>query len=308
MRDEATAFGPATVANLGAGFDVLGMAVRGPGDTVRARRVSSRRVVLEKISGDDGRLPMDPQLNVAGVAAAEVLRRAQADFGVSLTLWKGLGIGTGLGSSAASAAAAALATNALLERPITTLDLIGACVEAERVASGAHADNVAAAIMGGFIAVEGIEPLRVHPIPAGKELYVALVSPQIEVSTREARSVLPGHVPLAVTVRQMGRLAGFVSALISGSSDGLMGTMRDELAAVERFGLVPGAAQAVAGALAAGALGSSLSGSGPSLFALCENLEVAHRCAEVMLSALSDEGTNATHFVSQAGAEGARLL
>jgi homoserine kinase len=306
--DEVRAFGPATVANLGAGFDILGVAVDGLGDVVTARRVAQRGVAPVEILRASVVLPTDPTKNVAGVAAAEVLRRSGAQFGVSLSLEKGLGVGTGLGSSAASAAAAAVAVNGLLDTPLTDLELVSACVEAEAVASGRHADNVAAAVLGGLVFVQGLDPLVVTSLPLPGDLYMALASPHLVVETRSARQVLPTEVPQRVAVEQMGRLGAFVAACYRGDLEALVGTMVDDIAAKHRYRLIPGAQAAVDHARSAGALGASLAGSGPSVFALCPTQSDAVRVGEGLVAEFARAGVDCSVHTSPLGAEGARIL
>ncbi len=308
MVDEVRAFGPATVANLGAGFDILGLSVEGLGDVVTASRTETQGVAPIEILETTAPLPRDPEKNVAGVAANEVLRRGQAGFGVRLRLHKGLGVGTGLGSSAASAAAAAVAVNALLETPLSKLDLVNACVEAEAVASGRHADNVAAAVMGGLVFVQRLAPLMVTSLPVPDGVYIALASPQIVVETRAARAVLPTEVPRDVAVTQMGRLGAFVAACYSGDLQRFADTMIDELAASHRYPLIPGAQGAVEWARRSGALGASLAGSGPTVFALCEGRAKAEEVAAGLVSEFADAGVECTLHISRIGAGGARTL
>ena len=303
-----TAFAPATVANLGPGFDVLGLAIAGPGDRVVARRVEGQGVRLVQVVGDNGTLPRTAEDNTAGVAAAEVLRLAGIQAGVELELTKGLPIGSGMGSSAASAAAAAMAVNLLLGSPLRKPQLVGPCVEAEARVSGRHADNVAPALLGGLVLVRQLDPLDLVRLPLPDDLTVVVVTPQLSVSTRAARDCLAPDVPLAVAVANSANLAALVSACYSGDLALLARCVTDRIAQPARAKLIPGANQVMEAALEAGALGSSISGSGPSIFALCRSERSARDVAAAMLAAFARAGLDATEVVSPADCPGARRV
>lgn len=302
-----TVFAPATVANLGPGFDVLGLALAKPGDTIAATRCE-RGVRLRAVHGDGGRLPSDPARNTAGIAAASVLRRAGADHGVELELTKGMPLGSGLGSSAASAAAAAFATNALCGDPLPPSVLVECCMDAEEAVSGRHADNVAPALLGGLVLVRSTDPLDLDalPIPAG--LTVTVVTPDFELPTRRAREALPRQVPLAALVRSSANLAGVVRALHSGDLELLGRSLVDEIVTPARAALIPGATDVMSAARAAGAVGSSISGAGPSVFALCGSEAGAREAAAAMIAAFACAGLKAGSIVSPAENPGARTI
>jgi homoserine kinase len=308
MGSEVRAFAPATVANLGPGFDVLGLALHGPGDTVLARRVPGHGVRMAAVRGDDGILPTDAAKNCAGIAAQAVLTAAGVDIGVELELDKGLPIGSGAGSSAASAAAAAMATNLLIGGPLRKRQLVGPCIEAEAVVSGRHADNVAPALLGGLVLVRSVDPLDLVrlPIPAG--LFVVLITPDLRVDTKDARAVLPDRIPLSMAVTNQANLAAFVSACYSGDLALLGRCVVDAIATPERARLAPGSQQAMDAALDAGALGSSLSGSGPSVFALCRSARSAADVSIAMQAAFASVQVTSTATTSPADCPGARRL
>ncbi len=305
MFDEVRVFAPATVANLGPGFDLLGLALRGMGDTVVARRSETPGVRVTTITGDGGRLSLDPSENTAAIAARETLRRAGVDVGVELELHKGMPIGSGLGSSAASAAAGAMAANRLIGAPLRRLDLVLPCVEAEAAVSGRHADNVAPALLGGLVLVQSLEPLRIQRIPVPAGLIVVVVTPAFELSTRAARAALPTHVSMAERIRNAGNVATFISACYSGDLGLLSGCVVDDIVTPARAALIPGGADVIAAALDAGALGASISGAGPSIFALCRSRADAARIAPEMVSAFGAAGLAATALVSEADSPGA---
>lgn len=303
-----TVFAPGTVANLGPGFDVLGLAIRGPGDRVRATRVGPPGVRIRQIVGDGGKLPLDASKNTAGIAAMHTLARAGVDVGIELQIQKGMPIGSGLGSSAASAAAAAVAVNLLLGSPLRRADLVAACVEAEAIVAGRHADNVAPAILGGLVLVQDLEPLRLLRLPVPTGLWVAVVTPDFSLSTRLAREALPTSIPMSARVQNAAHIATFVSACYSGDLSLLAGCIRDDIVTPARAALIPGATQAIAAALDSGALGASMSGSGPSVFALGHAQDAAARAAAAMVAAFSAAGLGATSVVCTADCPGASRI
>jgi homoserine kinase len=299
-------FAPATVANLGAGFDVLGLALMEPGDTVVARRTGGGGVRITAVHGDGGRLPADAARNTAGIAATLTLQRAGIDAGIELELHKGLPLGSGLGSSGASAAAAAYAVNLLLGSPLRKSELIGPCVEAEAAVAGRHADNVAPALLGGLILIRSLDPPDFVRLPVPEGLTLAVVSPRYEVSTRDARAALPSGVTLPQMVRSTANLAALVSACFSGDLGLLARAMVDDVVTPARAGLIPGCREVIEAALAAGALGSSISGSGPSMFALCRSGRSAGEAARAMQAAFARAGLESSAIVSPADCPGVR--
>jgi len=308
--DSVAAFVPASVANLGPGFDVLGLAIDGPGDTVRARIAPQGKpgVTIAQIHGDQGRLPREADANTAGIAATHTLRRAGLELAVELELTKGLPIGSGLGSSASSAVAAAFAVNLLIGSPLRKEELVAPCVEAEAVVAGRHADNVAPALLGGLILVRSVEPLELVRLPVPDGLFVVVNTPDFELNTRAAREALPSEVSMRDMVTHSAQLAALVSACYSGDLGLLADSLVDPVVTPARIGLVPGGAEAIAAARGAGALGASLSGSGPSIFALCHSPVVAAEVATRMRTAFSDAGLESSVVISPANNPGARRI
>jgi homoserine kinase len=299
---------PATVANLGPGFDVLGLAVAEPGDVVMARLTADGGVVIRRISGDGGKLPTAASRNTAGIAAGAVLRLAGSDRGVELELEKGMPLGSGLGSSAASAAAAAAAVNLLLGAPLSDGDLVEACLEAEAAVSGRHADNVAPSLLGGLILVRSTDPLDLVRLPIPGGLMVVVVTPHFELPTRLAREALPDRVPLKDAVRNQANLAALVSAFHNGDVALLGRALDDVVVTPARLDLIPGCRQVITAALQAGALGSSISGAGPSVFALCSSAENTVPVSRSMQQRFSDAGLDSDVVISPADCPGAREL
>jgi len=293
-----SAFAPATIANVGPGFDVLGFALdpaMGLGDTCDVRLVSGHGMHLT-IDGDGGRLSTDPALNVATVAASRVLQLAGVETGLELRLHKGLPLGSGLGSSAASAASAASAVNAALGNPLTRAQLFDPGRAGEKAAAGfAHPDNVVPALVGGFLLMveRDDDELQVVPLPVPDQLAVALVIPDLEVRTELARKAIPAEIPVADAVSNAAHIALLVSALYDSDLDRLGYAIHDRLHQPYRTPLVPGFGDARERALAAGALGVGLSGSGPAMFAFARGLDSARACGEALAAGFIDRGTAA---------------
>lgn len=303
-------FAPATVGNVVCGFDVFGLALRSPGDEVVATRVATPGVRLTSITGIDGRLPIDPLRNTAGVAATAILDRSGAGGGLELRLHKGLPLAGGMGGSAASAVAGAVAAAALVA-PDAAPDVLLACaLEGERAAVGAvHADNVAPCLLGGLVLVRGRDPVEAIRLRVPDGAAVALVHPPLEMSTEAGRRALPERVPLGDAVAQWADTAAFVAGLYEGDWDLVGRAMVDRVAEPVRAALVPGFDAARRAAWLAGAVGAGLSGSGPSMFALCRGLDDAQAVGAAMAEALEDSGLgNVQVHTSPVAGEGARIV
>lgn len=318
MPRSVRVFAPATVSNVGPGFDVLGFALRRPGDTVEAEAADAPGVELASITGDGGRLSRRPRGNAAVAAAAAVLRLARQRTpdaavppGLRLTLHKGLPLQSGLGSSGASAAAAAFAANELLGRPLAAADLVGAAMEGERAACGhAHADNVAPALAGGFVLIRCHDPVDLVSLPVPAGLFVAVVHPHCTVSTRQARALLDHRMfPLADIVANAGNLAALVAALHQSNLPLLGRCVDDRIVEPVRAPLIPGFARVKGAALDAGALGCSISGSGPTLFAFADSEDAAARVAQAMRAAFREAASLQTDaWLGAVCSEGARVI
>jgi homoserine kinase len=298
-------FAPATVANVASGFDVLGFALDEPGDAVTVRRVPGKDVRVVSISGDGGKLPRDPAKNTAAVAAAGFLSSIGFPFGVEIALEKRMPLSSGLGSSAASAVAAVFAANLLTGSPVPVRDLLPFTIEAERIACGsAHADNVAPCLLGGFVLIRSYAPLDLVQLPVPAGLACAVAHPHTELRTEDARRVLKKEIRLADAIRQWGNLAALVAALYNGDL-GLLGrSLQDVVAEPARSLLIPGFDAVKAAALAAGALGCSISGSGPSVFALCATPEDSARAGAAMAAAFKGAGLESDLYLSAVNTKG----
>ena len=310
MLESARAFAPATASNIACGFDIMGFAVDGPGDEVVARLRSRPGIEIDEITGDDGRLPLAPERNTAGVAVAELLKRCELqDVGVTLSVHKKMPLSSGLGSSAASAVAAARAAAELLGIDASRELLLRCALEGERVACGtAHPDNATPCVYGGFVLIRSSDPLDVIELPIPDELMCVLVRPHVEVRTRDARDALGDQVPLSTAVRQWANVGALVAGLYRGDLELVSRSLHDHVAEPKRARLVTGFSEAKAAALESGALGCSLSGSGPSIFALCNGAESAETVADAMVRAVKSAGVGVDRLVSKVGTEGVRII
>ena len=309
MSKSITAFAPATVANVACGFDIIGFALTEPGDEVTASLSSTPGVCIEKIEGGDGSMPMDPAKNTAGVAVDFLLQRIDQDLGVTLTLKKKMPIGSGLGSSASSAVAAAVATNELLDEPLSREELLPAVIEAERIACGApHADNVAPSLLGGFVLIRSYNPLDIVCIPSPKNLFAVVVHPNIEVKTEDARKVLQNSIKLDEAVKQWANVGGLIAGLYRSDYDLIGRSLEDVIAEPMRSILIPGFDEVKQAALGAGALGFSISGSGPSVFAFSTSDSESRLIATTMQAEFIKVGLESEAYISRINPEGARIL
>ncbi len=290
---------------------MLGFALHEPGDAVTAAFAGGAGVRIDDIVGDDGRLPRDARKNTAGVAAQTLLDAVGDRRGVALTIRKGLPLSSGLGGSAASAVAAAFAVNALVGAGASLETLMACAFEGERIGAGsAHGDNIAPAVYGGFVLVRVPNPPDVVRLPVPAGLTAVVVHPDLEIETARARALLGSEVPLGDAIRQWANLGALVDALHRGDFDLLARAIEDTIAEPRRAPLVPGLAAIKRAAIDAGALGSGLSGSGPSLFALCRGIETARRVARAMTAAVVEHvrGRAPDVYVSPIAPTGARIL
>jgi homoserine kinase len=305
-----TAFAPGGVGNVGPGLDILGLAVEGAGDAVRAEWTREPGIHVR----DPGHpsLPRDPARHTSALAARAVLVAAGEPLsggrGIALTVRKGLPLSGGQGGSAASAVAGAVAVNALLGGPLDRLALLDACLVAEETVAGRHLDNIAPSLMGGIVLIRCMQPIDVVALPVPDELIVVLVRPEQQMRTADGRAVLPAALSLDLALHQAAQVGALVAALALGDYALLGRAIDDRIAEPARAGLLPGFAQAKAAALAAGALGSSISGSGPTAFALTRGRETGERVAAAMVSAYARAGQRSDARVAPVDRVGARLL
>ncbi len=306
MSAYVRAFAPATVANVAAGFDILGFAVHAPGDEVTASLGGLPGVRLVRVSGDGDVLPVEAEKNTAGVAARRLLGHLNSTAAIEMSLHKLMPLGSGLGSSAASAVAAAVAVNELLGRPLERAALLPFCMEAERVACGAaHADNAAPALLGGFTLIRSYQPLDVVKISAPSDLAAAVVHPHIEIRTEDARKILRGKIPMGDAVTQWGNVAGLIAGLLTADYNLISRSLTDVVIEPVRAILIPGFRSVKEAALDSGALGCSISGSGPSVFALARGIETAQTAAQAMAAVYRSIGIDCDVHVSGINGDGA---
>lgn len=310
--NSATAFAPATVANVGVGFDILGFAIEGIGDRVTVTRSDTPGVRIEGMAGisDAGSIPVAPEKNTAGMPLLKMLAELKPGFGFSVKLEKNIPLGSGMGGSAASAVGAVVAANALLEKPLPLEKLLHFALEGEAVASGSkHADNVAPCLFGGLTLSRPGENPVVSRLPYPKDLYCVLVHPAMRLDTQVARAALRPDLSLKLHIEQSARLAAFIAGCCTSDFDLIQRGLDDVLIEPQRSSLIPGFAAVKAAALTSGALGSSISGAGPSVFALVRDRATAVKTRDAMIEAFKTAGSlGSTGWISPISMRGAHLV
>jgi len=306
-----TAFAPASIANVGCGFDIMGFAVEGIGDRVTISLDPGADISNVILSGPYGnQTPAARSKNTAGVAVDAFLQAiGKSDLNLVISLEKNMPLGSGMGSSAASSAAAVFALNYLLGSPLSTHKLIPFAMEGERIACGsAHADNVAPAILGGFTLIRSYHPLDIIPLHCPDDLYSAIVHPHIELNTSDSRRVLKNEVSVENAIIQSANTAGFMVALLQGDYDLMKRSMSDLLAEPKRMQLIPGFDAIKNAAMEAAAVGCGIAGSGPSVFALCRGESTARLVAAIMQDGFSKIGLFSELFISKLNATGTYIV
>jgi homoserine kinase len=306
----ATAFAPGGVGNVGPGLDILGLALEGLGDTVRAEWNDTAGIQIIDPGHDD--LPRDAGRHTSGLAARAVLDRAGARLsrhsGIALTIRKGLPLSGGQGGSAASAVAGGFAVNALLGNPLDRESLAAACLEAEECVSGRHGDNIVTSLLGGIVLIRSLDPLDLVQLSVPEELYVVIVRPDQQLRTMDARSVLPSVVPREIALHQAAQVGAMVAALATSNYALLGRALDDRIAEPARARLLPGFREAKAAALDAGALGCSISGAGPSAFALIRGADSGQAVGRAMAGAYAASGLQSDVRITRVAREGAHLV
>jgi homoserine kinase len=304
---EIKLFCPATIANLSCGFDVLGLCLATAGDEMIVRTSAEKGVRITKIVGAD--LPLATEKNVAGVAALALLEAFETELGFEIEIYKNIKAGSGIGSSAASSAGAVFGINELLGRPFSRKELVQFAMQGEKLASGnAHADNVAPCLLGGFTLVRSSNPLDIIKIDSPTELYVTVVHPQIELKTSDARSVLKQTVSLKSAITQWGNVGGLVAGLYTQDYDLIGRSLHDEIIEPVRSMLIPGFDAIKQIAYENGALGSGISGSGPSIFALSRGENTAKKIANAMSKVYEEMNLPYEIHVSKINPDGVTII
>ena len=301
--NEIRVFSPATVSNVACGFDILGFPLESVGDEMVVRKTIKKGIVITKIEGFD--LPFEVNKNVASVSALALIDSVKPDFGFEIEIYKNIKPGSGIGSSGASATSSVYAINELLGRPFNKLELTNFAMKGEFIASNSeHADNIAPALFGGFTLVKNLHPLEVLQLPTPKDLYVIIIHPQIEIKTSESRDVLPKMVSLSDTTKQLSELGGLIHALHTSDYELMKKSLNDHLVEKHRSKLIPYFDELKSKSLAAGAIGCSISGSGPSVFALAKGKDMATTIELIFKSVYSKSNIDFATYVSKISPNG----
>lgn len=305
--NEIRIFSPATVANVSCGFDALGFALDTLGDEMIFKKTKTLGIKISKIEGTS--LSFDINENVAGVVALEMLNTYPVKFGIEIEIYKNFKPGSGLGSSAASASGTAFAVNELLGNPFSRLELTQFAMIGEQAACGTQiADNVSAALYGGFILVRSYDPLDIVELPTPNELFTTVIHPQIEIKTEDSRNVLKPSVPLKDAITQWANVGGLISGLYTNNYELISRSLTDVIIEPERKHLIPYFDQVKKIAIENGALGAGISGSGPAIFALNKGEATAQRVAEAMRTLYSNTGIDFEIYISKINSKGIKIL
>ncbi|MBU2940137.1 homoserine kinase [Lacinutrix sp. C3R15] len=300
-------FSPATVANVSCGFDVLGFCLETVGDEMIIRKTVEKGIKITKIDGFD--LPLETKKNVAGVAALALYNHANPDCGFEIEIYKKIKPGSGIGSSSASASGAVFAINELLGKPYNKTQLSDFAMKGEAVASGSeHADNIGPGIFGGFTLVKSNKPLKILELPTPSNLYATLIHPQIEIKTADARNILPKNIPMQDAITQWSNVGSLVHALHTNDYNLLGEALQDVVVEPYRSTLIPHYTEVKKAAIQNGALGSGISGSGPSIFSLSESLETAKKVEKAIQEVYAKTEIEFYTFTSKINAEGIKII
>jgi homoserine kinase len=306
--ERATVFAPASVGNVAIGFDILGFAVDALGDRVTVARSEQPGVTVTRIAGIAGELPRDPKRNTAGQALLAMQEALRLDFGFAMEIEKGIPLGSGLGGSAASAVGAVVAANALLQQPCSRLELLKFAMQGEAVASGSlHVDNIAPSLFGGLVLTVGIDHPRVKQIPVPPDVRAVILHPHMFLSTKQARAILRRTVDLSDFVWQTANLAGFISGCYTNDLDMIRASFEDVVIEPQRQALIPGFQDVRAAAMAAGALGCSISGAGPTTFAWARQTDAA-QVKEAMRQQFARKSIETDEWIVEIETTGARVI
>ncbi len=305
--NEIKLFSPATVANVSCGFDVLGFCLEAIGDEMIIRKTINKGVKITKIEGYD--LPFEVDKNVAGVSAMALYEAANPDCGFEIEIYKNIKPGSGVGSSSASAAGSVYGMNALLGNPYSALELTAFAMKGEAIASQSeHADNIAPALFGGFTLVKSLKPLEILQIPTPEDLFAVVIHPQIEVKTADARKMLPENISLKNAITQWSNVGSLVHGLHTNDYELISRSLTDVVVEPFRSQLIPGFESIKEAALKNGALGTGISGSGPSVFSLCKSHSTATKVEKAIRQAYTKQTIAFEVYVSKINRDGIRKL
>ena len=309
MSKSIKVFAPASVSNVGPGFDLMGFALESPGDEIIVRRKNRSGLFINKISGDGYVLPTDPKRNTTTVAIQSLLDKYDISDGLDVEIRKKMGIGSGLGSSAASSVGGVYAVNKLLGLKLSKDELLEHALAGEIIASGSlHADNIAPALYGGFILVRSYDPIEILKIQFPRKLFVSIVYPDIVIKTCEARKMLPLTVPVRTAVSQAGNAAGLINGLLTSNYELIGKSIIDSIAEPLRSKLIPCYKEIRDAALSAGALNCNITGSGPSMFSFSRSLSEAEKINKVMKDAVRRSGYKSKSYLSGINRVGPKVI
>jgi homoserine kinase len=307
MKSSVKIFAPATISNVGPGFDLMGFALEQPGDIMIVKPNDTGKIRI--INNTSSNIPLDIEKNVASVAANALLDALGCKAGFDLIFETKINPGSGIGSSAASCTAAVVGVNELLNRPFSQKELLPFAMKGEFVASGSvHADNVAPALLGGFILIRDYNPIDLVRIDAPQELICTVAHPNIEIKTSESRKLIPKELPVNKVLEQCGNIAGLLAGLTTSDYQLIGRSLHDVIAEPVRAALIPGYSEIKARLSETGALGGNISGSGPSVFALSDNPESAKKAGALMHEVFNKNGLENKVYISKISRQGTRLI
>jgi homoserine kinase len=299
---------PITVANLGSGFDLIGLALHQVADEVIVEKNNNQELRIIDIQGDNGKLPRQVNENTCTVAIQALLMKLESKQGFDISIHKKIGFNSGLGSSASSAVAGVVAVNELLGNPFQKIDLIEFALAGEYIASkGFHADNIAPCLLGGITFVHSIDPIRVSNIPFSKETTLAVLYQPVKISTAEARAILPSNYDRKTTIQQTNNFGSLLTGLYTQTKELVKQGLQDFLATPFRHTLIPHYEALEEAAMNAGALGFNISGSGPSVFAWCENESIALSVKQAWEESFTEKKIPFTIYLSKINERGTVL-
>lgn len=305
--NEIKIFSPATVANLSCGFDVLGLCLDNVGDEMIIRKTPKKGIFIKKVNGY--KIPLEPHKNVAGVSAQAIYEKLNVNHGFEIEITKNIKPGSGIGSSAASASGAVFGINALCGYPFTKKALTKFAMKGEAIASGCeHADNIAPGIFGNITLIRSYAPLDILEIKAPKELYITVIHPQVEVKTAEARALLGDQVTMSDAIKQLGNLGSLISGLHTSDYKRIGNSLNDYIAEPKRKVLIPKYNEVKKMAKSHGALGSGISGSGPSIFVLTKGLNKALKIKSDVEPIYEDLDIKVNCYISKVNPNGIKIL